>query len=178
MDPVVILIISIAMSLMFGAGAANKLRAWPGFRSAVETYRLMPTSLSGMISIVLLTLESLAAVLAPIPPTRQLALTTMAVLLLLYTAGIGINLYRGRREMDCGCGGAASRHPISGWLMARNLLLLGFVLLASIPASTRPLNWLDLLVTTFGVLIAGGLYMGTEQLLSQAPRLARLRSQA
>jgi len=34
------------------------------------------------------------------------------------------------------------------------------------------------LVTALGVLIAGGLYLSVDRLLSQAPRLERLRSQA
>jgi len=178
MDPVVILIVSLGMSLMFGAAAAHKLRAWADFRSAVETYRLVPPSMSAIIPVVLVTLECLAAILALIPSTRLTAFAVMATLLLLYTAGIGINLYRGRRDMDCGCGGPASPHPISGWLLTRNLTLLGLVSLACAPSSARPLNWLDMVVTAFGVLIAGGLYLGADQLLSQAPRLARLRSRA
>jgi hypothetical protein len=63
-------------------------------------------------------------------------------------------------------------------LVLRNLLLSGLVLLALAPVSARPLNWLDLLVIVFGVLIAGGLYLGMNQLLAQAPRIATLRSGA
>lgn len=124
----------------------------------------------------LIAAELLAAILVLFPASRTTGFTAMAGLLIIYAAGIGINLYRGRRDMDCGCGGPASKHPISGWLVLRNLLLLGLVLTARIPPANRPLNWLDLLVIAFSVLIAGGLYIGTNQLLAQAPRLARLRS--
>jgi hypothetical protein len=178
MDPVATLIITISMSLMFATAATHKLTAWPVFRSAVNVYRLLPRRLSDLVAVILIAMEWVAAILALIPETHLTGLTIMAGLLLLYASAIGINLWRGRRDMDCGCGGPSSHHPISGWLVTRNLMLFGFVLVARIPPSSRPLNWLDVLVTGFGVLIAGGLYLGMNQLLSQAPRLARLRGHA
>jgi hypothetical protein len=52
---------------------------------------------------------------------------------------------------------------------------MGLVLLAR-SQQNRPLNWLDVFVMVFGVLVAAGLYLGMNQLLAQAPRIARLRS--
>jgi len=166
------------MSLLFGMAGAHKLKALADFRSAIDDYQLVPENLSAFLSVGLVAAELLAALLVLIPSTRNSGFAAMAGLLLLYTAAIGINLYRGRRDLDCGCGGAASRHLISGWLVTRNLLLLIFVLLAGIPSAGRPLNWLDVLVIAFAVLVASGLYLGINQLLSQAPRLARLRHRA
>jgi len=176
MDPVITAGISISMSLLFAVAAAHKLRAPAVFRSAVQEYRLLPKSLSGITSILLIMSEMLAAVLVLIPPLRDVGFAAMAGLLLVYTAGIGINLLRGRRDMDCGCGGPASKHSISGWLVLRNALLFGLVLLGWQPTSGRPMNWLDLLVIGFAVLIASGLYLGMNQLLEQATRMARLQS--
>ena len=166
------------MSLLFGVGAAHKIMAPAVFRSAIDDYRLIPRSVSGVIAVCLVAAELLAAMLVLFPAARITGFAAMAGLLVIYTAGIGINLYRGRRDMDCGCGGPASKHPISGWLVLRNLSLLGLVLTARVPQTTRPLNWLDLLVIVFAVLVASGLYLGANQLLAQAPRLARLRSGA
>jgi hypothetical protein len=132
--------------------------------------------MSGIAAAFVVAAELLAALLVLIPGARTAGLAVMAGLLLVYTAGISINLLRGRRNIDCGCSGPSSRHELSGWLVLRNLLLLGLVLLAAEPASGRPLNWLDVLVIAFGVLIAGGLYLSMNQLLAQAPRIARLRS--
>lgn len=144
----------------------------------MDEYRLMPRNLSGIAAVLVVTAELLAALLVLIPTARTAGLVVMAGLLLVYTAGISINLLRGRRNIDCGCSGPSSRHELSGWLVLRNLLLSGLVLLALAPVSARPLNWLDLLVIVFGVLIAGGLYLGMNQLLAQAPRIATLRSGA
>ena len=40
------------------------------------------------------------------------AAAAAALLLALYAGAIGVNLARGRRDIDCGCGGPASRQPI------------------------------------------------------------------
>ena len=41
-----------------------------------------------------------------------------AALLFVYAAGISINLYRGRSDIDCGCGGPESAQRLSGWLIS------------------------------------------------------------
>jgi len=102
----------------------------------------------------------------------------MAGLLSLYAAGISINLYRGRRDIDCGCNGPASTQALSWWLVSRNLVFLGLVLLAMEPSTGRSLNWMDHFTMVSGTLVASGLYLGFNQLLGQAPRLAALRNAA
>ncbi|HLF31772.1 MAG TPA: MauE/DoxX family redox-associated membrane protein [Xanthomonadales bacterium] len=176
MDPVITVSTSICMSVLFGVAAVHKLQSLAIFRSAMDEYQLIPRSLSGIAAVFVVTAELLAALLVLIPVARAAGLMVMAGLLFVYTAGISINLLRGRRDIDCGCSSFSSRHELSGWLVLRNLLLLGLVLLAWGPASDRPLNWLDLLLIAFGVLITGGLYLSMNQLLAQAPRIARLRS--
>jgi len=149
----------------------------------MDEYQLVPRQLSGALATLLIVAELLAAGMVLIPILSNTGFTIMAVLLTIYTAGIGINLLRGRRDIDCGCSGPASRHELSEWLVLRNLVLLGAVLPALVLpgigwSSPRPLNWLDGLVVLFSVMIASGLYMGLNQLLAQAPRLAALRTDA
>ena len=178
MDPVFTIIISICMSLMFGIAAVHKLKAVAVFRATMDEYQLVPLMLSGVVAVLLILAELLAAILVLVATVRTTGLVIMAVLLLIYTAGISINLLRGRRDIDCGCSGPASRHELSGWLVLRNLVLLSLVLLAANPLAQRPLNWLDVVVVLFSVMVASGLYMGMNQLLAQAPRLAALRTGA
>ena len=144
----------------------------------MDEYRLIPLQLSGLVAVFLILAEFLAAILVLIPAVRMAGLLAMAALLLIYTAGIGINLLRGRRDIDCGCSGPASRHELSGWLVLRNLVLLSLVLLTASPLIHRPMNWLDVVVVLSGVAVASGLYMAMNQLLAQAPRLAALRTGA
>jgi Methylamine utilisation protein MauE len=186
MDPLITIIISISMSLLFGIAAVHKLRAVAVFRAAMDEYQLIPRQLSGPVAIFLIVTELLAATLVLIPPARAPGFVVMAGLLFIYTTGISINLLRGRRDIDCGCSGPASRHELSGWLVSRNLILLVLVLLSLVLpgldlqgvgwSAQRPLNWLDSLVVLFSVMVASGLYMGLNQLLAQAPRLAALRT--
>ena len=178
MDPVITTSIGICMAVLFGAAAVHKLRAPAVFRSALDQYRLLPPRASGIAAAFLVAVEWTAALLVLLPATRPAGFAAMAGLLLVYTIGIGVNLYRGRRDIDCGCNGPALRQPLSGWLVLRNLCLLGLVLLAAQPVADRPLTWLDGVVVAFAVLTASGLYLAMNQLLAQAPRLARLRSGA
>ena len=176
MDPVITVIISICMSLLFGVAAMHKLEAPAVFRAAMDDYQLIPSTLLSISSITLIILELIAAILLLIPRTQAAGLAIVAALLSVYAAGISINLYRGRRDIDCGCNGPATTQALSWWLVGRNLVFLGLVLFAMDPAVDRALNWLDLLTIFFGVLVASGLYLGFNQLLAQAPRLAALRN--
>lgn len=176
MDPVITIIISVCMSLLFGFAAVHKLRAVAAFRATVDDYQLIPEQLSGLFAILLIVTELMVAIMVLIPASRTTGFAVMAALLSLYAAGIGINLLKGRRDIDCGCSGPGARHELSAWLVLRNLVLSGLVVLAIGWSAPRTLNWLDSLVIVFSVLVASGLYMGLNQLLAQAPRLATLRA--
>jgi hypothetical protein len=174
-DPVFTHIISCCVALLFAVAAVHKLRAPAVFRASMQAYRLLPEILLAPAAGVLITLELLAAVMALVAATRVAGLGILAGLLMLYAGAIGINLYRGRTDIDCGCNGPASKQTISGWLVLRNLLLAALALLAITAPANRALNWLDWLTIAFGVLVSAGLYLGFNQLTVQAPRLAWLR---
>ncbi len=176
MDPVIKIIICICMCILFGVAAIHKLKAPAVFRAAMKDYQLVPSILLSIVPMVLIFLELLSVILVLVPSAQAIGLLIMAALLLIYAGGISINLYRGRRDIDCGCNGPATTQALSWWLVARNLVFLGLVLLAVGPSIERALNWLDLFTIFFGVLVASGLYLGFNQLLAQAPRLAALRS--
>ncbi len=165
------------MSLLFAVAAMHKLKAPAVFKAAMDDYQLIPSSLLSIASNTLIILEFLSAVLVLVPITRFAGLGIMATLLFIYATGISINLYRGRRDIDCGCNGPATTQALSWWLVFRNLTFLGLVLLAMEPSIDRSLNWLDLFTILFGVLVTSGLYLGFNQLLSQAPRLTALRGE-
>lgn len=175
MDPVIIHIVSLCMALLFAVAAAHKIRMPSVFRASMQAYQLLPEALLTPAAFMLATLELVAALLVLIPATRLAGFAVLAVLLLVYSAAIGINLYRGRTDIDCGCNGPASRQVISGWLVLRNLVFAALILVAAQPAAERALNWVDALTIVFGVLVGSGLYLGFNRLLAQAPRLAWLR---
>ena len=63
------------------------------------------------------------------------------LLLSLYTAAIVLNLARGRRDIDCGCGGPGSRQTLHEWLVWRNLAYLTLALLALPPPLDRGMEF-------------------------------------
>lgn len=141
-------------------------------------YQLLPAGLLALASFILMAAEVLAAVLVLIPATGVHGFAIMLALLLTYSAGISINLLRGRRDIDCGCNGPADKQLLSWWLVARNLIFAGLAGLAMQAPSGRIMNWLDLLTILFGVLVATGLYLSLKQLLAQLPAPVTLRSAA
>ncbi len=112
--------------LLFAAGLfANavwhKIRTFTEFSAFVSAYRLLPEfAVQPMAAmIVAVELVSIPGALRLVP---ELALLPM-LLMLLYTVAMGINLLRGRSDIDCGCGGTPM--PISVAAVVRNLLLAG-----------------------------------------------------
>jgi len=166
------------MSLLFGVAAIHKLRSPTLFRAAMAEYQMLPPGLLTPVSGILIMVELLAAVLILIPAMGLAGAAMMITLLVVYSIGIGINLLRGRRDIDCGCNGPRSKQVLSWWLVIRNLVFVALIVLAAGPIAARELIWLDVISVLFGVLTASILYLSLNQLLAQAPGFASLRSNA
>ena len=172
-DPVVQWALHAGAALLFLSAALHKLRDVPGFRAALADYRTLPGAAVPAAAAALITAELAVGLACLWPATARLGCLTGAGLLLAYSGAVAWNLARGRRQIDCGCGGPGGRRPISGSLLARNAGLLGLLLLAALPESGRPLFWLD--AVTGGGLLATGmlLYVGSDLALTNGARLAR-----
>src|SRR5581483_3846048 len=103
MDPAIVLLAKAALTLLFGAAAFHKLRDSREFVGVVAAYRLTSERLSTAIARLLPVLELAVAVGIWITAARVAAALLGAALLVIYAAAIGINLARGRRDIDCGC---------------------------------------------------------------------------
>jgi len=171
-DPVTVGTLVGALALVMFAAAWHKLSERELFAGALAAYRLLPPSSVAAIARVLPFVEIAIALCALIPATRSAALGALAVLMLLYALAIGINLARGRRDIDCGCGGEG--HPLSWGLVLRNLVLSAAAFIASRPTLERSMDWIDAVTLVLGVLAFYALYLMADELLRQATRLARL----
>lgn len=175
-DPVVVVGSRLAVALLFATAASHKLRNFVDFRDTVENYDLLPAFLLAPAAVVVIGLE-VAIVAALLYPPAVAAGSTAAIwLLLCYMFAIGINLARGRRSIDCGCGGRSLRQPISEWLVLRNLLLVGVAWLAGGAMVARDVTVWDYLLGLLALATFSLLYIATEHLLANAPRLRRLIS--
>ncbi|MGE0625649.1 MAG: MauE/DoxX family redox-associated membrane protein [Pseudomonadales bacterium] len=104
---------------LFASAALHKVRTFAEFTGFVSGYRLLPEGLVRLGSgvIVAAELAAIPAALGLIPGLAQLP----ALLLLAYAGAMGVNLLRGRNDIDCGCGGTPM--PISWAAVVRNLVL-------------------------------------------------------
>jgi hypothetical protein len=175
MDPVLGHVIALALAVLFLWSCGHKLRAPRAFKAALRDYRLLPAVLAGPAGTVLIAAEALAGAGALLVDARSFALLLMLSLLALYTSAIAVNLLRGRRGIDCGCGPVARDQPLSLGLVARNLALMALAALALLPSSGRRLDWLDIVTIATGTAVCALLYGATAQLAANRPRLAALR---
>ena len=111
-------------------------------------------------SMVLPWLEAALAFALLVPASRHLAALGAAALLAGYALAIGINLWRGRRDIDCGCAGPEQAQPIRPVLLARNAALVGLALVASLAPLGRDLGVFDSFVVIAASTVALLLYVG------------------
>ncbi len=178
MDPVATVTLRAALALLLTLAATHKLRDMESFRAAVAGYRLVPAFLVGPAAVALAGGELLAAALLIASPGRPAAgPLAAAALFLLYGGAIAVNLARGRRDIDCGCGGPGARRPISGWLVARSAALAVLALAAAVPVASPPrsLVWIDALTIAGAVATLGVAYASVDRLLANLPAVARTR---
>ncbi|MCW5622348.1 MAG: hypothetical protein KIS79_14670, partial [Burkholderiales bacterium] len=120
-DPVVVGAIVGALALILFAAAWHKLSEPEVFAGALLAYRLLPAAVVPGVARALPVLEIVLGIAILVPVSHTPALIATALLMLTYAAAMGINLMRGREQIDCGCGGDA--HPLSWALVVRNVVL-------------------------------------------------------
>lgn len=180
-DPIWVWIARLSVSVLFAAAGVSKLWELVAFRDAIAAYDLLPRRTVAPAALILAATEVAAAILLLLPAGRSTGGILLGGLLLLFSAGIAINLVRGRTDIDCGCwmfgaGQTESRHGIGGATLARNAVLAVLVLVASIPVEGRALAIADWGVVVAGTLAVLGLFAIVAQLAANARRLAGLRT--
>lgn len=178
MDPVVDGIVRAGLALLFASAAAHKVRDRVRFQGTLAEYRLLPAWVVPTVAVLVIAVEGGIAASLVTRGGRLAGLMAAATVLVVYAGAIGINLARGRRDLDCGCAGPAVRRPISGWLVGRNLVLAALALAATAPVSSRALVWADGLTIIGATTALVALYAACDGLLAQLPAIARLRSVA
>ena len=166
------------VALILLIGAIDKLRDRELFEAVVDHYRILPTGIVNRFARTLPLAEIAAAALLLWPAARLLGATLSIGLLALFSGAIVVNLLRGRRDVDCGCGGASGRQPLSWWLVLRNAVLAFMALAGASDGVMRDMAWLDGFTTIAATLALLALYAFFNQLGANAPRLQSLRRQA
>jgi hypothetical protein len=167
-------LLALGMALVLFAGAVVKLRDRADFALAVEAYELVPERLVPAAALMFALLELTSGLLLAAPWTRMAGAALALLVMALATAAVIVNLARGRRVLDCGCGGLSGRQPISWWLVLRNAML-ALVLLAIIGLPGLPL---DIVGVAVGGLLFAVVYGTADQLLANGLRQSGLRRPA
>src|SRR5579863_7092456 len=154
-DPAVAELMLVCLALLFGTAAVHKLRDLRLFDEIFAAYGVLPLIPRWRLARLLPVVEMAVAAGALLAATRRLAVVVAALLLLTYAAAIALNLYRGKRDLACGCGGADERRTIAPWMVGRNLLLAAVFPLSLLPWSSRPFEVTDAVTIGFGALTCG-----------------------
>ena len=175
-DPVIPIISSLLLSYIFVVAGLHKWQDIAEFKTTLTNYQIVPDSLLGGFSYIVPVLEIVCGVTLLLPPTSVFAAFLAATLLLMYIFGIAINLLKGRRSIDCGCGGTEQKQSISEWLIIRNGLLLVMCYCVTASVLPRELLWFDWIVVLLAAVIGGLFYNILNQLLVNKDLLKVLRS--
>jgi hypothetical protein len=165
------------VALILLLAALDKLRDLEQFTAVVAQYRILPGAGAAWAARAIPLAEICAAGLLLWPAARPAGATLAVALLLTFAAAIAVNLLRGRRDIDCGCGGLGGGQTLSWWLVLRNVVLAVLALAGAAEGTARTLTWLDLCTALAATLALLALYAAFNQLGANAPRLQALRRQ-
>lgn len=168
LDPLIPLLVSLGSALLFGWTAVHKWRSLREFSATVDEYRLLPAPAAPVVALMLALVETAVCVGLLWPEARALAATGGAALLLLYACAMAINLLRGRRDLDCGCG--LVRRSIGMGMVVRNGVLAAGLALPTLDSTGRSLTLVDY-VTVAAALVVGVLLYACVELLMARPAL-------
>jgi len=163
-DPILPLVISTSLALLFFMAARHKLSDGRRFEAQLAAYRLVPDSVLGVSAKALPWLEMSLVFLLLIPFTRPFAASVAAALLVTYALAMAVNIRRGRSEIDCGCGDKPQ--SLSVMLLIRNAVLASGALLLVIPVIERSITTIDLIFVALLTAVLAMAYLLVEQLVT------------
>lgn len=174
LDPVFVIASCTAVAALLASAASHKLRDWHAFNGIARAYQVVPAALVPAATASLALAELGLALALLLPPWRQLAALGVMLLMALYASLIGLNLWRGRRDIDCGCSGPGAAQPLRPVLLLRNLAIALLAGLAAWPMAERALGALDIFVVIAAGAVALLIHVAVDGLLANQPRLAKL----
>lgn len=169
-DPAVSTALALSLAALFAASAAHKVGDFRRFVGVVRNYSIMPVWMAPTAAGIVVSMEFALAAGFLAPAFRGLAGSGAAFLLAAYTGAIGLNLLRGRSDIDCGCSFGGSGERLTPALIARNFGLAIFALIAAAPTGARGLGLIDIASVALFALSAAALYAAFEGLRTNAAR--------
>ncbi len=169
LDPLIEATFTLFLAALFASAAAGKLRALAEFEGVVANYRLLPAALARPAALALPAAEVAVALLLLVPATRGAGGVAAAALLALFAVAMGVNILRGRREIDCGCFRTTHRQYLTAWHLVRNAVLVGFALTLTLPVAARALTVADTGQAALGAAALYAIYLGASTVFMPRP---------
>lgn len=163
LDPLIVLVISTSLALLFFMAARHKMSAPRHFEGQLAAYDVLPDVMVKPVAGVLPWIEMALVFLILVPVTRTFAASLSALLLAAYALAMAINLLRGRKDIDCGCGGQPQL--LSRWLLLRNAVLVICSCLLLIPGNGRVVAWAEIPLLILFTAVLAMIYLLAEQLV-------------
>ena len=174
LDPALRAVLRGALALLWLAAASHKLRDPERFRDAITGYQLVPAQAVRAASALVVALELALGLALLLPGSGAAPALATGALLAFYAVAIAVNLMRGRRAIDCGCG--ARPQPLGEGLVVRNAGLVGVALLAALPGNGRSLVWLDGATIAGGAAALAALYAAVDASIGSRVRAQRVHA--
>ncbi|MFK8043576.1 MauE/DoxX family redox-associated membrane protein [Congregibacter brevis] len=168
-DPLLQLTLALSLFLLFVSASQHKRSEARRFQAQLDAYALLPGNLVPLMARVLPWLELAIAIALLVPITREAAGFTAMLVLGMYALAVLLNLVRGRRDIDCGCGGTPQ--PLSYWLVTRNIVLAAGALIVALPTTSRILGAADAAAMIFMSALLVLSYVTVGQLLQNQSAL-------
>ena len=174
LDPLVSAIIAVNLALMLLLASAHKLAEFGQFREILADYRLLPSASVTLVAVLVPVAEMVLGLAWLFRDSKMLPALATAALLSLYTAGIAINLFRGRVHISCGCGFAkrsSAGDALSWRLVMRNAVIMGVALTGGLPVSSRALGAADHGTLVAATLLIALLFAAASQLMRNSAEI-------
>jgi hypothetical protein len=168
-DPILQSTAALTLALVFGIAGVGKMMAWAELEGVIRNYRIAPGALAPLLSRVVPPVEILVTIAVLIPATRALGGLGALVLLTVFAVAMGINLLRGRTDIDCGCFRSTLRQNLSWWLLVRNAILAVLALGCLMAPAERDLGWADSFVIVMASLVLLLSYLSTSYVTLRRP---------
>lgn len=164
-DPVIQIIMMAVVSAIFIVAVAHKLVSIQTFKDQLNDYKLISERWVPLFALLIPVFEAGSVFLYLYPETRSIGGVALVSLLLIYIGAIGINLLRGRSEIDCGCAGKKQQH-LGSWLLLRNSIIIFFIILSLFEFDNRSLLFFEWLMVATSVFVFLILYWSLNNLLA------------
>ncbi len=159
--------VSVLVALLFLVAGIDKLRHRALLPGVIANYRLLPDALVAAAALLLPPAELAVAaglLIAPLLGLAPLGAIAAIALLLIFAAAMAINIGRGRRNIDCGCGHAGLRQQLGWGQVLRNVALAAGLAIGLVVPAGAAVSGAELAMAAVSGLVAWLLLLLFESL--------------